>query len=100
VRRLPPGLVVDLAGQVLARERPGMAKGVTFLSLSDETGLLTVVVLPPIYALDRAAVRGETLVWVRGVLERRGAALTVRAKRVRPLATLLCMAPAPRNDAR
>jgi error-prone DNA polymerase len=90
---LPSGLVVDLAGQVLARERPGTARGVTFLSVSDETGLLTVVVLPPLYARDRAAVRGETLVWVRGVLERRGTALTVRAKRVRPLATLLAMPP-------
>jgi error-prone DNA polymerase len=86
---LPSSLVVELAGQAMAHQRPPTAHGVLFLSLSDETGMATVVVLPPVYARERATLRGEALLWVTGVLERRGGALTVRAKRVRPLAALL-----------
>jgi error-prone DNA polymerase len=86
---LPTGLVVDLVGQSISWQRPATAHGVVFLSLSDETGLATVVVLPPIYARDRAVLRGETLLWITGVLERKGAALVVRAKHVRTLDDLL-----------
>jgi len=95
---LPPGLVLDLAGQVVSAQRPGTAHGVLFLSLSDETGMVTVVVLPPIYARYRSVLRGEVVLWIRGVLERRGAALTVRAKRVSSLTALLSTAaPLPRD---
>ena len=86
---LPTSLVVEVAGQVMAHQRPPTAHGVLFLSLSDETGMVTVVVLPQVSTRERATLRGEALLWVTGVLERRGTALTVRAKRVRPLAALL-----------
>ncbi len=86
---LPPGLVLDLAGQVVSAQRPGTARGVLFLSLSDETGLVTVVVLSPIYTRYRTVLRGEVVLWIRGVLEHRGTALSVRAKRISSLTALL-----------
>ena len=85
----PRGLIVDLAGQVVSAQRPGTTHGVLFLSLSDETGMVTVVVLPPIYARYRTVLRGEVVLWIRGVLERRGTALSVRAKRISSLTALL-----------
>lgn len=96
VSGLPRGMVVDLAGQSICLQRPPTAKGVVFLALSDESGLLNVVVPPAIYQRDRATIRGEALLWVRGVVERRGKATTVRAVTVRPLAAGI-MNPRPAN---
>jgi error-prone DNA polymerase len=86
---LPTATVVEVVGQVIARQRPPTARGVLFLGLSDETGLLNVVVPPSVYQRDRAVVRGEALLWVTGVLERRGGGPTVRATQLRPLAAIL-----------
>jgi len=83
------GATVELVGQVVSRQRPGTAGGMVFLALSDEGGLINVVVPPPVYARDRRAIRGEALVWVRGVVERRDGVASVRASGVRPLAEAL-----------
>jgi len=85
----PRGTRIDIAGQVVARQRPGTAKGVVFLTLSDEDGLTNVVVPPSVYERDRAAVRDTSLAWVRGVVERRDGVVSVRAERVWPLAAAL-----------
>ncbi|MGH9817507.1 MAG: hypothetical protein ACRD6I_15655, partial [Candidatus Acidiferrales bacterium] len=39
LRNLPNGRLVSIAGGVIARQRPGTAKGFVFLSLEDETGI-------------------------------------------------------------
>ena len=91
--RLPPALVVHIAGQALSWQRPATAHGVLFLSISDETGVVNVVVLPPIYTRYRAVLRGEAVLWITGVLQRQGTAITLRAKQVRPLADLLAQDP-------
>lgn len=86
---LPLGRRVELVGQVLSRQRPPTAHGVTFLGVSDETGMVNVVVLPDVHTHDRAVVRGETLIWVDGIVERRGGTVSVRARRIYPLSDLL-----------
>ncbi|MGD0167845.1 MAG: error-prone DNA polymerase, partial [Gaiellaceae bacterium] len=50
---------VTVAGLVVARQRPPTANGVTFLLLEDEHGQLNVIVMPQLYAANRALVRGE-----------------------------------------
>ncbi len=43
------GASVRVAGMAVVKQRPGTAKGMMFISLEDETGLLDVVVRPDIY---------------------------------------------------
>jgi error-prone DNA polymerase len=83
--RLEHGAPVRVGGLVVARQRPGTAKGVTFLLLEDEHGTVNVVVAPPVYERDRLIVRTEPLVVVEGRLERHasaGGAVNVVARRV------------------
>jgi error-prone DNA polymerase len=61
---------VRVAGLVVARQRPGTAKGVVFLLLEDETGTVNVIVPPRVYERDRLVVRTEPLVVIEGTLER------------------------------
>ena len=85
---LPHGAQVRVGGIVVARQRPGTAKGVVFLLLEDETGTVNVIVPPPVYARDRLTVRTEPLVVVEGVLERfasGGGAINLLVRRLAPL---------------
>jgi len=83
------GAMVEVAGQIISKQRPGTAHGVVFLTLSDEMGLLNAVVLPPVYARDRAVIRRKALLWIGGVVERRDGAVTVRVVWARPLSVAL-----------
>jgi error-prone DNA polymerase len=60
---------VKVAGVVTHRQRPGTAKGVYFLNLEDETGLLNIVVLPDVWAKHRHVVRKSPALVIHGRLE-------------------------------
>jgi error-prone DNA polymerase len=81
----PPGSQVTIAGIVVARQRPGTAKGIVFLLLEDEHGMSNAIVPPDVYERDRIAVRAEPLLEVTGRLERREGTINVLAESVRPL---------------
>ena len=81
------GRPVEIAGMVVARQRPATAHGVVFMLLEDELGTINVVVPPPVYARHRLAVRTASFARVSGKLERRAGVVNVVASAVRPLAT-------------
>jgi error-prone DNA polymerase len=60
---------VKVAGVITHRQRPGTAKGVYFLNLEDETGLLNIVVLPDVWAKHRHVVRKSPALVIHGRLE-------------------------------
>jgi error-prone DNA polymerase len=83
--RMRHGTTVKLGGLVVARQRPGTAKGVCFLLLEDETGTVNLVVPPKVYERDRTIVRSEPLIVAEGVLERHasgGGAINVVCRRL------------------
>src|SRR5439155_24320799 len=75
--RLPHGSRVEVAGLVVARQRPATAKGVTFMLLEDELGTINLIVAPPVYERHRLAVRTEPFVLAEGRLERRSGTVNV-----------------------
>jgi error-prone DNA polymerase len=79
---------VRVGGLVVARQRPGTAKGIVFLLLEDEFGTVNVVVPPDLYERHRLTVRSEPLVMIEGRLEKlpmAGGAINVFARAVHPL---------------
>jgi error-prone DNA polymerase len=80
---------VTIGGLVVARQRPGTAKGIVFLLLEDEFGTINLIVPPPVYERHRLAVRTEPLLLARGKLEKlpmAGGALNVYVRWLQPLA--------------
>ncbi len=67
--QLRHGTAVTVAGFVVARQRPGTAKGVTFMLLEDESGTVNLVVPPPVAERYRLLVRSEPLLLATGRLE-------------------------------
>ncbi|MEM8726579.1 MAG: OB-fold nucleic acid binding domain-containing protein, partial [Pseudomonadota bacterium] len=61
--------MVHVAGVVLIRQRPGSAKGVCFITLEDETGVINLVVWPDLKEKQRKVVMGARLMEVRGRVE-------------------------------
>ena len=61
--------MVQVAGVVLIRQRPGSAKGVCFITLEDETGVVNLVVWPDLKEKQRQVVMGARLMEVRGRVE-------------------------------
>lgn len=76
---------VAVAGVVTHRQRPGTARGVTFLSLEDETGLLNVVCSPGLWSRFRQVARTSAALVVRGRLERADGATNLVAEHLAPL---------------
>jgi error-prone DNA polymerase len=68
--RLPHGCSVAVAGMVIARQRPGTAKGTMFLLFEDEWGVVNLIVPGTVYERHRALARAEPLLLARGRLER------------------------------
>jgi error-prone DNA polymerase len=65
------GAIVEVAGMVVARQRPETAKGIVFMLLEDERGTVNLIVPPPVYDRRRAEVRASPLIRAKGRLERR-----------------------------
>jgi error-prone DNA polymerase len=82
---LPHGGMVQVAGSVIVRQRPGTAKGFVFLSLEDETGIANVIVTPQLFERQRLIIVAAPYRIVDGVLQRQDGVVSVRARRVRPL---------------
>lgn len=60
------GQVIDVAGLVICRQRPGTAKGHVFISLEDETGISNVFVPAATYERFRLVIHSEPLLRIRG----------------------------------
>jgi error-prone DNA polymerase len=75
-----PGRIVEVAGLVLVRQRPGTASGVIFASLEDETGLANIIVWPKVFEANRRVVLGARMMAVRGEFQREGLVMHVIAR--------------------
>jgi error-prone DNA polymerase len=71
------GSEVEVAGMVVARQRPETANGVVFMLLEDERGAVNLIVPPRVYERHRAVVRASPLARARGRLERREGVVNV-----------------------
>jgi error-prone DNA polymerase len=76
---------VRVAGVVTHRQRPSTANGVIFLNLEDETGLLNVVVLPPVWEAQREVARRNPALRIEGMVEYRDGVTNLVARRFDPL---------------
>jgi error-prone DNA polymerase len=70
-------VAVEVAGLVVARQRPATAKGVVFMLLEDESGTVNLVLPPPVFERYRAEARTAPLLRARGRLEHRQGAINV-----------------------
>ncbi len=71
LRAMPAGTRVDLAGLVVCRQQPLTAKGIIFLLLEDEFGMVNALVGRDLVEAHRDIVRTAPFMRVTGLLEER-----------------------------
>jgi error-prone DNA polymerase len=69
LRRCKVGAYINVAGIVLIRQRPGSAKGVCFITLEDESGVINLVIWPDLMEKLRKIIMSARLMEVRGRIE-------------------------------
>jgi error-prone DNA polymerase len=79
------GEFVRTAGCVIARQRPGTAKGFIFISMEDETGIANVIVTPDSYDRNRLVVTRSKFLLVEGPLQNQDNVIHVKALRLTAL---------------
>jgi error-prone DNA polymerase len=84
-RAADDGAEVAVAGLVTHRQRPPTARGVVFLSLEDETGMVNVICPPQVWERHRHVATTAPALVVRGRIERTGGAANLVAAALRPL---------------
>ena len=82
LRQCKDGEFVRTAGCVIARQRPGTAKGFIFLAMEDESGIANVIVTPDLYERERMTVVHSKFLLAEGLLQNQDGVIHVKAKRL------------------
>jgi len=85
LRHCPDGEFVRAAGCVIARQRPGTAKGFIFISMEDETGIANIIITPDLYDQDRLVVTRSKFLMIEGILQNQDGVVHVKAVRLKEL---------------
>jgi error-prone DNA polymerase len=81
---LRDGTFVAVAGAVIARQRPGTAKGFVFLSLEDETGIANIIIAPPLFEKEHTTIVHRSFLVISGTLQNQDGVISVKAGCIEP----------------
>jgi error-prone DNA polymerase len=79
------GRFLRVAGLVLLRQRPSTARGITFVTLEDESGTINLIVRPDVWERHHQAARSATVLLAHGILQRHDANIHVLVNRLEDL---------------
>jgi len=79
------GSIVQIAGNVICRQRPGTAKGFVFVSLEDETGVSNAIVAPDLFERFRLVITEEAFLLIEGEVQNSDNVVLIKAQEIRPL---------------
>ncbi len=80
------GSTIQIAGNVICRQRPGTAKGFVFISLEDETGVSNAIVDPDLFEQFRLVITEEAFLLIEGEVQNSDNVILIKAREIRPLA--------------
>ena len=95
LRTLDDRTRVTVGGIVTHRQRPATARGVTFINLEDETGMVNVICDATVWGRHRKVARDSGGLVIRGMLERADGVANVLAEHIDKLP--LGLRPTARN---
>jgi error-prone DNA polymerase len=72
-------------GMAIARQRPGSASELIFLSLEDETGISNAIIRPDLFEKNRLVITRSKVLLIEGQLQNLDGTLSINAASVKPL---------------
>ncbi len=89
VKQQPNRRTVRVGGMAVVKQRPGTAKGILFVSLEDELGMVDLVVKPDVFDQYRSLLHHQTFILVEGVVQKANAVVSVLVSRAMSFAPFL-----------
>jgi error-prone DNA polymerase len=89
LKRARDGSRVTVAGLILVRQKPGTAKGVTFMTIEDETEVANLVIWSSVFEKYRRIVLSSGMIACRGRVQREGEVIHLVAEHLIDLSDLL-----------
>jgi error-prone DNA polymerase len=86
LRQARHGATVQIAGNVICRQRPGTAKGFVFISLEDETGVANAIVDPDLFERFRLLITEEAFLLIQGEVQNSDGVVLIKTRNIKPLA--------------
>jgi error-prone DNA polymerase len=83
------GRRVNIAGLVLVRQKPGSAKGVTFMTIEDETDVANIVIWSALFEKQRSLILSSSMIGCRGRVQKEGGVIHVVAEQFFDLRDML-----------
>jgi error-prone DNA polymerase len=80
------GSTIQIAGNVICRQRPGTAKGFVFISLEDETGVSNAIVDPDLFERFRLLITEEAFLLIEGEVQNSENVVLIKTRDIKPLA--------------
>ena len=79
------GSIIEIAGNVICRQRPGTAKGFVFISLEDETGVSNAIVEPELFEQFRLLITEEDFLLIEGEVQNSDNVVLIKTRDIKPL---------------
>jgi error-prone DNA polymerase len=79
------GATVQIAGNVICRQRPGTAKGFVFVSLEDETGVSNAIVDPDLFERFRLLITEDDFLLIKGEAQNSDNVVLIKTREIKPL---------------
>jgi error-prone DNA polymerase len=79
------GSTIQIAGNVICRQRPGTAKGFVFVSLEDETGVSNAIVDPDLFERFRLLITEEDFLVIEGEVQNSENTVLIKTREIKPL---------------
>jgi error-prone DNA polymerase len=79
------GSTIQIAGNIICRQRPGTAKGFVFISLEDETGVSNAIVEPDLFERFRLVITEEAFLLIEGQVQNSDGVVLIKATDIKPL---------------
>ena len=83
------GIIISVAGLVLVIQRPSTAKGITFITLEDETGTTNIIIWKKIFNKYRRTIIESRLLKITGKLQREGDICHIIAEHIEDISYML-----------
>ena len=78
--------IIQIAGNVISRQRPGTAKGFVFISLEDETGVSNAIIEPDLFERFRLVITEEAFLLIEGEVQNSDNVVLIKAHEIRSVA--------------
>ena len=79
------GSIIQIAGNVICRQRPGTAKGFVFISLEDETGVSNAIVDPNLFERFRLLIIEEAFLLIEGEVQNSDSVVLIKTRDIKAL---------------